>query len=272
MATAAVTLLALWLSVPPPVEAGTIVGWAAVQLVVLHRLLGRSDDDELAAPLREAVVVGAGPTEGHYSHDRETLHEVRTSVAGLRATHHLLHDTAGALAPPTRHRLESLYDAEIHRLERLLDDTPGPAETSVDIDSLLDPLVESLRLQGRPLTRRGDGGRVVCRGDELMQILHILLENAARHAPGKAVDLSVVRAPRQLVVHVADQGAGVPEWLAPHVFEPAVRSPESPGEGIGLPLARRLARGMGGDLRLETPEAGRGATFTLVLPVSAEDS
>jgi signal transduction histidine kinase len=50
-----------------------------------------------------------------------------------------------------------------------------------------------------------------------------------------------------------------------------VRSPESPGEGIGLPLARRLARGMGGDLRLETPEAGRGATFTLVLPVPAED-
>lgn len=274
LATAAVTLLVLWLAVPPPVEASVVGVWAAVQLVVLHRLFREQDerapDDP---PMAGAVVVGAARVEeGPYSPDREKLHEVRTSVAGLRATHHLLHDHAGALAASARHRLESLYDSEIHRLERLLDDTWSPAATCVDLDSLLDPLLESLRLQGRPLTRRGGGGRVVGRADEVMQILQILLENAARHAPGRAVDVRVLRTPEQLVLEVADEGAGVPAQLAPYVFEPAVRSPESPGEGIGLPLARRLARGMGGDLRLETPQPGCGATFTLLLPVPTEET
>lgn len=63
---------------------------------------------------------------------------------------------------------------------------------------------------------------------------------------------------------VEDDGDGVDEALQGVVFEPGVRGEHSSGAGLGLALARRLAVGCEGDVRLEPSE--RGARFVLRLP------
>ncbi len=67
-------------------------------------------------------------------------------------------------------------------------------------------------------------------------------------------------------VTVEDDGPGVSQALQHSVFEPGVRSDGSPGAGLGLALARRLALAGAGDLRLEPSPTG--ARFVLSLPAS----
>jgi signal transduction histidine kinase len=68
---------------------------------------------------------------------------------------------------------------------------------------------------------------------------------------------------------VIDHGPGIPADQQARIFEPFVRfDPHSGlGTGLGLPVSRRLAEVLGGDLTVES-EVGRGARFTLRLPVA----
>ncbi|MFF0526717.1 response regulator [Actinomadura nitritigenes] len=97
------------------------------------------------------------------------------------------------------------------------------------------------------------------------RILAPLLDNARRHA---ATTVTVRMEPGavgpgvRIVVH--DDGAGVPEPARDQVFEPGFRAEPAnghPGAGLGLALARRLARSVGGDLTLEGKTA-----FAVSLP------
>jgi signal transduction histidine kinase len=73
---------------------------------------------------------------------------------------------------------------------------------------------------------------------------------------------------RAIVVEVSDDGPGIPAELQERVFEEFFRVPTSSnvakGTGVGLAIARRVARLIGGDLRLRAAESG-GATYTLLL-------
>jgi signal transduction histidine kinase len=110
--------------------------------------------------------------------------------------------------------------------------------------------------------------------DKLQQILLNLLSNAVKFTPeGGRVTVEFLPEPnaRGLAeVRVIDTGVGIPADKLEAIFEPFVqvgRSLNSPGEGTGLGLAisRDLARGMGGDLTVESAP-GVGSTFTLALP------
>lgn len=102
------------------------------------------------------------------------------------------------------------------------------------------------------------------------QILVNLLGNAIRHAPANStVELSVTRAGDRVEFRVQDEGSGVPESELESIFDIYVtKAPdESRGVGLGLPLSRRLANLLKGELRaIRIP--GRGGCFILSLPVS----
>jgi signal transduction histidine kinase len=105
----------------------------------------------------------------------------------------------------------------------------------------------------------------------LEQILMNLLGNAIRHAPDKG-DVTIRSGlhpdkPR-LLIEVEDNGPGIQPENAEQIFDVYVTRPgeEAQGVGLGLPLSRRLARLLGGELRV-IPEAGRGR-FVLELPVA----
>lgn len=108
--------------------------------------------------------------------------------------------------------------------------------------------------------------------DALEQIVLNLLDNAAKYAAsGGEVTVGVApRAAGGACVSVADRGPGVPAAHRELIFEKFHRvddalTAEKTGAGLGLGIARQLARGLGGELRF-APRAGGGAEFVLDLP------
>jgi len=100
------------------------------------------------------------------------------------------------------------------------------------------------------------------------QILINLLGNAIKHTPEQStVRLGVTALERLVVYTVEDQGSGVPESEAERVFDIYVTKAEgeTSGVGLGLPLSRRLARLLGGELRA-VARPGQGGCFVLELP------
>ena len=108
-------------------------------------------------------------------------------------------------------------------------------------------------------------------GDKVRQVVLNLLGNAVKYTPeGGRVMLACEADAKSVRVHVRDTGPGIEPDQLPVIFEAFVqghRALNRPNEGVGLGLAisRDLARGMGGDVTVET-ELGAGSTFTLELP------
>ena len=101
--------------------------------------------------------------------------------------------------------------------------------------------------------------------EAVRRILRNLLENARRHAEHR-VQVAV----RSGSVTVTDDGAGVPAADRERIFDrftrlDDARTRSSGGSGLGLPIARELARAAGGDLTVDGAGAG-GASFRLTLP------
>jgi signal transduction histidine kinase/HAMP domain-containing protein len=110
--------------------------------------------------------------------------------------------------------------------------------------------------------------------DQLDQVLWALLDNAVRHGGGAAVHVAVRPAParHRLEATITDGGPGVSEADRPTVFERYERGAAgsaTEGTGLGLYVSRSLCQAMGGELRLEPTEPGRGAAFTVSLPGEA---
>jgi two-component system phosphate regulon sensor histidine kinase PhoR len=108
--------------------------------------------------------------------------------------------------------------------------------------------------------------------DAVEQIVLNLIDNACKYAAdGGEVEVSLeTRAGGGANVRVSDRGPGVPADHRERIFEKFHRvddalTAEKTGAGLGLSIARQLARGLGGDLRYE-PRKGAGAQFLLELP------
>ncbi len=113
--------------------------------------------------------------------------------------------------------------------------------------------------------------------DAVEQIVLNLLDNACKYAAeGREVSLSLASEPGEgevVRLAVADRGPGVPVEQRDRIFEKFHRvderlTAEKAGAGLGLSIARQLARGLGGDLLCEAAPEG-GAAFVLTLPLAS---
>jgi signal transduction histidine kinase len=93
-----------------------------------------------------------------------------------------------------------------------------------------------------------------------------IIENAVRHAE-RIVRIRVDQQEGQLLFVVSDDGPGVGQNMREQIFEPGVTGTNGAGSGagLGLPLARRLARAAGGDVRCD--DSTTGASFTVRFPI-----
>ena len=126
--------------------------------------------------------------------------------------------------------------------------SPGP----VDLDATLDVLLESHRAQGRTVEWEPSGVTVHATPDDVAEALNILLDNAATHGR-TASRVAVTRAEDLVEIAVSDEGPGVPLEAREGIFDWGVHGTDSPGEGIGLSVARRLVSEHGGTLTLAEP-------------------
>ena len=102
--------------------------------------------------------------------------------------------------------------------------------------------------------------------EHLHRILVNLLRNAARAMAGRegVITLSAREEGGRALIEIVDQGPGVPEALRESLFSPFISSDRQGGAGLGLTIARELARAMGGDVSLVQSDAA-GAAFCVSL-------
>ncbi|HEX8928200.1 MAG TPA: HAMP domain-containing sensor histidine kinase, partial [Actinomycetota bacterium] len=219
-------------------------------------------------------------------------HELRTPLAGVLGAIATLDQRGHLLTPELRGELVGMAARQGSRLKELIEDllvaatleqvpserVPVPA---VDVAALARRACDEVR-QAEPnlaLVATLDGELPVRASPEaVLQALTNLLDNAARHSPeGVPIRLEARRQGAHAVVAIQDEGPGVPLAERERVFERFIRldddsaSRRGGGVGLGLYVARRLARAQGGDLRIGEPVgADRGARFELLLPLAAD--
>jgi signal transduction histidine kinase len=207
----------------------------------------------------------------------DASHELRSPLATIRAAHEIasVHPEASDWAAVHGDVL-----AEVQRLERLVDDLLFLARsdehgfrfepTDVDLDDLVTAEAARLRrttdlqivVQQTPVRVTGDP-------HDLARVLRNLADNAARHAAG-CVELRVQQRGTEAVVDVLDDGPGIPAADRERVFERFVRLDDSRqrsagGAGLGLAIAREIARAHGGHLAVL--DSHGGAHLELRLPL-----
>ncbi len=146
-------------------------------------------------------------------------------------------------------------------------DTNEPA-APVDMEEFLDDLRADTERSGHATSVTFEGDPVVIvRADAFKRCLSNLVSNAARF--GNRIDIAGTRDARWLTVHVDDDGPGIPADAREEVFKPFVRLDEARnvdegGSGLGLSIARDVARSHGGDVILgDSPTGGLRATVRL---------
>ena len=159
--------------------------------------------------------------------------------------------------------------AELRNFARRKPARPRPLKVATAIDGALLLVGDMLRAAGVSLERPGDETlKVVGDRVRLEQILINLLQNAAeavRDREDRRVRISVMPG-AQVAIDVADSGPGVPSDFADQLFAPFATGREE-GLGLGLAIARGIARDLGGDLILSQSPLG-GAAFRLTLPAA----
>jgi signal transduction histidine kinase len=146
-------------------------------------------------------------------------------------------------------------------------------EALAEMEGLIMPqmLARSLHYEVRPV----DASLAVHADPEkLQQIVLNLLTNAIKYTANHGkIELGAFAAGPDVLIQVRDTGRGIPPEKLEQIFAPFVRidtgyARSTEGVGLGLAISRDLARGMGGDLTVQST-LGKGSTFTLKLPAAA---
>ncbi|MGH3472671.1 MAG: sensor histidine kinase, partial [Nocardioidaceae bacterium] len=264
--------VATWLAVSSalrPVEelraaADRIVAMPPAQAPALPVPPSRDEIARLAQTLNRMLDRLHGATERQRAFVADAAHELRSPIASI------LTQVDVALSTPTDEaewaEVARGVRADAERVGRLADDLlllaqldAGAPQQELHVD-----VAALLGADGPPRWVRGDPRR-------LQRAVDNLLANARRHAHTQ-VEAAVVATGKDVLVTIDDDGLGIPAADRDRVFERWLRLDEARarddgGAGLGLPIARSIARGHGGDVTIEESPLG-GARAVLRLPLA----
>jgi signal transduction histidine kinase len=267
----------------------SVAGLAALAVRSLTRPLAALADaaTELGRNIRRPALAETGPLEVRraaqafnlmqsrlirYIQDRDRIlaavsHDLKTPITRLRLRTELLEES------PLREKFQADLDEMQHMAQASLDFLRG-GETSeplaaLDLDALLESLREDAEDAGQDLRIAGTAHQPLrCRPLALKRCLTNLIDNALKY--GQQVEITVIDAPDRLTLILRDHGPGIPEAEQERVFEPfyrleSSRSRDTGGAGLGLSIARNIARAHGGELTLRNHPGG-GLEAVLDIP------
>ena len=214
------------------------------------------------------------------------VHEVGRPLGAVRSAIHVLRqDNSGS--PALRQELLAGMDAELERLQPLLDDLTrlhgqklGPRELTLQPLSLndwLQPLLQTWQAAANEkeivwqVALTPDLPPLLADPDRLAQAVGNLLSNAVKYTPaGGKVSVETGRSGGELWLRVADTGPGIPADELPNLFTPFFRGQQASrfprGLGLGLTIAQEVAVAHNGRIQADS-DLGRGSQFTLYLPI-----
>ena len=214
----------------------------------------------------------------------QVSHELKTPLTNIRMYSELLQQSLGDTEEKAQRQL-AIISAESERLGRLINNVLSFAKQQRGTLSLrrsrvlVDPIIsETLAVFAPAFETAGiavsfDAGAeqpALIDGDALRQIVTNLLSNAEKYAAGSPLHLESAQDEKGITICVRDQGPGIQSGDVERIFEPFARLSSRvdegvSGTGIGLPIARHLARLHGGELTVRSAP-GQGSTFRLYLP------
>ena len=214
-------------------------------------------------------------------------HELRTPLNAIGGYAELLEmGIRGPINDEQRHDLERIRASQQHLLgliSGVLDMSRIEAgRVAYDIEPTpVDPFLDEIVGLVAPLARAKSlalehavsdpGLAVLADREKLRQILLNLFSNAIRYTPaGGRITIAAEASGEDVAITTSDTGIGIAPDALERIFEPFVQLDRSltrvrEGIGLGLSISRDLARGMGGEITVESRQ-GEGARFTLTLP------
>lgn len=222
----------------------------------------------------------------------QVSHELKTPLTNIRLYAELAGEKMGQDADPDLKKCLGIVSEESNRLGRLIGNVLTLAKrdrdtalrlTAADVDKVIKSTVEhflpAFKKAGMEISiNLSCPGNYMFDADAIEQILANLFSNAEKYASsGKLIRVSSRRYAQYIEIRVEDRGQGVAKELREYVFEPFSRlndklTEAASGTGIGLSIARDLARQHGGDLRIEDSKDGKGCCFVLSFTaLEAED-
>jgi PAS domain S-box-containing protein len=219
-------------------------------------------------------------------------HELRTPLNAIGGYTELLEfGVYGPLTDEQRAALERIQYSQRHLLGLITDvlnyarsetgaihyriEDTEVAKLLAVAKAMVAPQVRAAELKLR-VNRCPSGLVVRADADKLRQVLVNLIGNAIKFTdPGGRIDVACEEEPEHIVLLVRDTGIGIAADELETIFDPFVQVRQeltrtAPGVGLGLAISRDLARGMGGELTVESTP-GEGSTFMLRLPKPTAD-
>jgi signal transduction histidine kinase len=194
-------------------------------------------------------------------------HDLRTPITRLRLRAECLKDVAHSAK--LIEDLREMEDMIAGVLTFARDDATSEPTIAVDLMTMLHSICDELTDRGYKMSFKGNGRCPFwCRRTSTRRCFSNLMENAVKY--GQRAEVTLETTPDEVVVRIEDRGPGIAEESREQVFRPffrldSSRSRHTGGSGLGLTVARSVARAHGGDVYLSARPGG-GLTATVILP------
>ena len=269
-------------------ESGGIEGVMTFDLDVTQAVLTRRELEQAGRAKDEAVDRLRKSDRAKDEFLATVSHELRTPLNAMLGWAKLLasvdrHDIAKidrGLAVIERNAHARLID-DLMDVSRIISGKLSLAMKSVGLASVINAAADVVRPAAEGKAVRllvelsADLGTMVGDADRLQQVVWNRLSNAVRFTPARGlVTVSAGREGSHVKIRVVDTGAGIAPEHLPHIFDRFRQVDSSTtrahgGLGLGLAIVRHLVEGHGGTVSVSSEGEGKGATFTVSLPIRA---